>query len=270
MVAKLIVRGKSREECIFNAVNAVLETKLVGDCVFNLPALIQILTHDLFHSNQHFTTWLETLAPSPEPALEPQLRAIIRQQRAKAHRSGGFRNVQSAKGAGRLVLQELKEKGRLIRVQYSKETMHLVDDDVSASLVEAEVADPHIEVLTWKTTGDKTMLGVIVCGLEGRGRVVRYQKLDRLDWHKDSVYDPPNVLGEETAAGYIASMPATILKTLFANGEQVKKGEAILVMESMKMEIKILAHKDGKVSYFVSKGQQVKQGQKMVSVVSEQ
>ena len=56
----------------------------------------------------------------------------------------------------------------------------------------------------------------------------------------------------------VAPMPGTIVKILKAEGEAVKAGEAVLVLEAMKMENEIAADKDGVVkSIAVSQGEAV-------------
>ncbi|MTD30338.1 acetyl-CoA carboxylase biotin carboxyl carrier protein subunit [Planomicrobium sp. YIM 101495] len=44
-----------------------------------------------------------------------------------------------------------------------------------------------------------------------------------------------------------ASMAGTVLNVLVAEGDTVTKGQAVLTLESMKMEIPVEAEKDGKV-----------------------
>ena len=45
-----------------------------------------------------------------------------------------------------------------------------------------------------------------------------------------------------------APMPGTILKVNVANGQAVKKGDVLMVLEAMKMENEIMAPADGTVS----------------------
>ncbi|MBQ9743589.1 MAG: biotin/lipoyl-binding protein [Clostridia bacterium] len=45
-----------------------------------------------------------------------------------------------------------------------------------------------------------------------------------------------------------APMPGTILKVNVANGQAVKKGDVLMVLEAMKMENEIMAPNDGTVS----------------------
>ena len=58
-----------------------------------------------------------------------------------------------------------------------------------------------------------------------------------------------------------APMPGTILKVNVQNGQAVKKGQVLLVLEAMKMENEIMAPADGTVtSVTVTKGASVTSG----------
>ncbi len=61
--------------------------------------------------------------------------------------------------------------------------------------------------------------------------------------------------------GLASPMPGKIFKVVKAVGEEVKKGEAILILEAMKMEHSIRSDKDGKVAkIFFQVGQLVQGG----------
>ena len=55
---------------------------------------------------------------------------------------------------------------------------------------------------------------------------------------------PAGVQGSVTIA---APMPGTILKVNVSNGQAVKKGDVLMVLEAMKMENEIMAPNDGTV-----------------------
>lgn len=58
-----------------------------------------------------------------------------------------------------------------------------------------------------------------------------------------------------------APMPGTILKVNVSNGQAVKKGDVLMILEAMKMENEILAPNDGTVSSVgVSQGATVESG----------
>lgn len=69
------------------------------------------------------------------------------------------------------------------------------------------------------------------------------------------------------AGGLIAPMPGQIRSVAVSVGEGVKKGQTLLTMEAMKMEIRIQALKDGVVkSVSVTQGQTVEREQILVEV----
>jgi len=73
---------------------------------------------------------------------------------------------------------------------------------------------------------------------------------------------------ERVGSGLLeAPMPGRILKAMVSEGEMVSSGQAILVLEAMKMEYTLEADIDGKVvEVWVSEGEQVSQGQKLAKI----
>ena len=58
-----------------------------------------------------------------------------------------------------------------------------------------------------------------------------------------------------------APVAGTLLKHVAANGAQVKKGDTVIMLESMKMELEVKAPEDGKINYTVQPGTQITAGQ---------
>ncbi|KZL93355.1 pyruvate carboxylase [Clostridium magnum] len=64
-----------------------------------------------------------------------------------------------------------------------------------------------------------------------------------------------------------ASIPGTILKVLVKEGDTVKEGDSLVVIEAMKMETNIVATSNGAVeSIFIKEAQQVKTGQLLIKL----
>ena len=64
-----------------------------------------------------------------------------------------------------------------------------------------------------------------------------------------------------------ASIPGTIIKVLVKEGDNVKEGESLLVIEAMKMETNIVASSTGIVeSVLIQEGQQVKTGELLMKI----
>ena len=77
-----------------------------------------------------------------------------------------------------------------------------------------------------------------------------------------SVKNAKNAAAGATENDIVASLPGAVHKILVSAGDHVKKGQAIIVLEAMKMEIEVKAPKDGIIgSIEVSKGQSVANNQ---------
>ena len=77
-----------------------------------------------------------------------------------------------------------------------------------------------------------------------------------------SVKSAKSAVAGATENDIVASLPGAVHKILVSAGDHVKKGQAIVVLEAMKMEIEVKAPKDGVIgSIEVSKGQSIANNQ---------
>lgn len=63
-----------------------------------------------------------------------------------------------------------------------------------------------------------------------------------------------------------APVAGTLLKQCFANGTKVSKGQTIIIIESMKMELEVKATSDGTITYSVAPGTQIQSGQVLAAI----
>jgi biotin carboxyl carrier protein len=69
------------------------------------------------------------------------------------------------------------------------------------------------------------------------------------------------------AGSVTAIMPGAILKVLVAEGDEVQEGDVVVILEAMKMENEIHAHKGGVVKkVHVAAGDSVENGQALVDI----
>lgn len=77
---------------------------------------------------------------------------------------------------------------------------------------------------------------------------------------------------EETSSGsasVTAMMPGRVVKILVVEGQEVKKGDGLVILEAMKMENEIRAPRDGHVAGIsVTAGVTVERGAELVTLVS--
>ena len=76
----------------------------------------------------------------------------------------------------------------------------------------------------------------------------------------------PKAAAPANGAPVKAPMPGMIVKILVKNGDAVKVGQPILVLEAMKMENDIVADKDGIVNIAVSQGASVNTGDVLATI----
>ena len=68
-------------------------------------------------------------------------------------------------------------------------------------------------------------------------------------------------------ADIVALMPGTVEQILVQPGDPVERGQTVIIMESMKMELSVAAHRDGVVKQIpVGLGQQVDKGMRLLEL----
>jgi biotin carboxyl carrier protein len=73
--------------------------------------------------------------------------------------------------------------------------------------------------------------------------------------------------GQEGSSAIPAPLPGLVLDVLVKEGDAVKAGQSLLVMEAMKMENQIQAPFDGTVKkVFVQKGANISEGDKLIEI----
>lgn len=78
---------------------------------------------------------------------------------------------------------------------------------------------------------------------------------------------PQAAAGQEGSSTIPAPLPGLILEVMVREGDAVKAGQSLLVMEAMKMENQIQAPFDGKVKkVFVQKGANISEGDKLIEI----
>lgn len=85
--------------------------------------------------------------------------------------------------------------------------------------------------------------------------------------------DPEHTDDDDLSAvgpGLFAAMPGKVVKVLVKDGEKVASGQAVIILESMKMETELTAAVDGTVAAIhVQDGQLVGQGDALVDIASD-
>lgn len=98
-----------------------------------------------------------------------------------------------------------------------------------------------------------------------RGRVVRFEMLDE---RRKKMKEAQSSRFEHAGAAVVSSpMPGKVMKILVGEGEEVKEGQGVIVVEAMKMENELKAPKAGTVSSIkVKEGDAVESGKPMIVI----
>lgn len=159
---------------------------------------------------------------------------------------------------------------RRVRVTIAGLTRHVTVDDAGRASVEG-TADP-IEV---QRLDPMTFSAV----LDGRRTRVHLVETNSGRWASAAGYNVPVEVdtdgGSGTSPGHrapdlTAPMPATVVAVLVAPGQAVQRGDVLVTLEAMKMELALRAPRDGVVATVgCAEGDLVQPGLPLVSLAPE-
>jgi len=126
----------------------------------------------------------------------------------------------------------------------------------------------------WRVSGEIAVDGDLLADIEGRrlrAAVIKHQKeltiLQQGQAWQLTLHDPrlDALEGEEAAGGLMAPMPGTVVAVRVNPGDSVVQGDALIVVEAMKMEHTIAAPFDGEVRELCFEvGDQVEEGDELL------
>ncbi len=270
MVAKLIVHGRTRQEAIARLDAALAATRIVG-----LATNVQFLRHVLA-SRSFSQADLDTALISREAAV------LFNQERVG-------RSLAVAAAVAQTLLEE---RAREATDPFSRRdgfrshgvAVRRLDFRFQGETVSAQLRYPREGALVL-TVGDVS--GPLVFSpVTGEGIDLQYagQRHMVQTWRKDDVVhvfcalgatwieaiDTLAHAGEAAIEGgrLTAPMPGKVVSFAVQVGDEVKKGQALAVMEAMKMEHTITAPADGKVAELLyAPGEQVAEGAELLRLL---
>ena len=253
MLAKVIAHGSTREEASARLADALDRARLHG-VVTNRDLLVEVLRSAAWLANDVDTGFLERhLAAVPDPQVH-EIHCLAAALAAAATRSSafptGWRNVPSQP-------QTTSYDG--VPVAYSHSRQGLT----------ASVGGTPYEVHLWSAT--PSSVDLTVAGVRRRFQVSLGETtyVDSPLGHSALVEDPRfPIPGTALAAGSLtAPMPGTVLRVTASVGDEIKAGDALVVLEAMKMEHAVKAVADGTVTeVLIGEGEQVEAGAVLVVV----
>ncbi|KQO77633.1 acetyl/propionyl/methylcrotonyl-CoA carboxylase subunit alpha [Rhizobium sp. Leaf262] len=266
MIAKVIVHGQDREDALHKLADALTSVEIAGT-VTNLTFLAALSRHDGFRRGQIDTGLIgrdltQLLEQPPAPAFGAVVAAMMFGEmfdsptgRDPFDLTKGFRLW----GPAELHVTLNSVNGR-----------EAVDLMINGAMV--ETADG----ATYRITKNGDDITIDENGYRQRLRAVRIDEAVHLfiDGHVFSWTRPDALtridethVGSDTVA---APMPGLVAKLFVSRGQAVSKGDALLVLEAMKMEHALSAPRDGVVQEInVAAGQQVAHGDTLIALETD-
>ncbi len=266
MIAKMIVWGKDRQEALARMAQALAQYQIVG-LNSNIGFLSRLVTGQAFSGADLDTGLIERNQASLFPALQPATLSTLACAAVallRSEQSTGSDPWQSSHGwrMNSLLQRNLEwteeQQAHSVSVTYLAQGWRIrsAQQEAEVRLVQASGNDIVLAL------GEQTVRATVVRDGEffhvfsqGQHSVLQYQ-------------DALAHAGETEAEGgrLTAPMPGKIVAVLVKPQQEVKKGDALLIMEAMKMEHTISAPHDGvidEVLYAV--GDQVSEGAQLLA-----
>lgn len=282
MIAKLIAWGPTREQARRRMQQALSQTQIVGVHT-NVDFLSRVMDDEAFASADLDTGFIErrrgTLLPERIPASDFELACAVATVVSEefAGRDADLPQAGHASDPWSL-LDGWRLNGDYCRpFQWlDAETPRKVSLLMAGSTQFLEI-DRRRQEVSWQTQRTRTGANHIVLTLMDRHQKATVIKQDaRVDIFTQgkhvvlSLQDPLKQFasGETNAAGGLnAPMPGKIIALHVKAGQQIKKGDALIVMEAMKMEHVVFAPSEGVVKeVFFSVGDQVSEGLPLIEL----
>ncbi|MEW6639626.1 MAG: acetyl/propionyl/methylcrotonyl-CoA carboxylase subunit alpha [Pseudomonadota bacterium] len=261
MIAKLITHGPSRIAAI-EAQSAALDAFYIDGIRHNIPFLSALMNHPRWRKGELSTGFIAEEFPQGFAAREPEgniARRIAAVGAAIDHVLGERKRKISGQMSGRAVSRERRRAVWLGRQEIGLDVVR-DGEAVAVRFVEAngDVGTPHHLVSSWKP-GEGVWHGTI----DGAAIAVQVRHiLNGFRLAHEGYEVPVSVFtaSEATAARLmpintnadsgkklLCPMPGLVISIDVAEGQEVKAGETLAVVEAMKMQNVLRAERDGTV-----------------------
>ena len=245
MVGKIIASGADREAARRGLV-AALDATAIGGLVTNTGFVRALADSDAFRDGEVHTAWLDTHPlPAPDPASAMVAAAWTVAASAAADGGDGWRlggpPADTWVELDDAVLRVSTARGEVRRAGEPPTSCRAVGSAVSGAVGDGLLA---LDGVTARFTVD---VGPRSVEVTTRGHTFRFVRPSA-----------SSVAAAELSDGVVlAAMPGTLARVEVRDGDPVVTGQALGVLEAMKMEVALLAPADGVVRVRAAAGDQV-------------
>ncbi len=269
MLAKVITWGRTRWEAIARMRWALRRTSLMG-VKTNRDFLLDVISHPAFVEGDLHTHFVQEHFAGPRRPDPVLLRraAVAATMSAWASRRGPLPSLRTGYRNNRFSEQETS-----FEVGDDSLTVRYVDLGAGEVRIDGERARVSVDgPMVWvqDATGRRVGARVVRDALPSSGVRIWHVLIDGRTFALTEVPRFPDRSGRSAADGAVAPMPGKVVQLLVTEGESVRTGQTLVVMEAMKMEHSIAAPHAGVVLELrVAVGDQVDQGAVLAIVEDE-
>lgn len=254
MISKLVVWGENRNQAITKMVSS-LENYVIIGLSTNIPFMLALLKEEDYLLNNISTKYCDTQASQILKNAEIYHDKIDRNILSAAYASTKIASSENSKN-----IWEQMAYWRLqmdFKWKLGEELLYVQLEDANASGFKLKNGEDSIAVKV--SSRNDNCVDLFINSIEERvyfvirdeahvlmnwkGQVFHLEDLEVLV-HED-FYESDHE--SETSDILKSPMPGKVIKVFVEQGEDVKKGQTLLIVEAMKMENNILASRDGKI-----------------------
>ncbi len=277
LIAKLIVRGDDRKSCLHRMLRALGETQVAG-VTTNVDFLAAVISHEAFQAADFDTGFIERHQADlfrNREAVSPDILCLAVLYQILRRASLAKRAATSSADPASPWWATDNWRPNLVEEEHFSFDDGIGEYEVGITIAgdRHEHSEPDYVIRTGRqvirASGRLEADGRLTAILDGTQR-----RIDVTEDHDHLViFDSGNTCrlkqlsdgghsAEEEATGNLISpMPGTVIEVMTNEGQQVKKGDALLVLEAMKIEHIIAAPHDGTVqSLHYRAGDMVEEG----------
>ena len=286
LIAKLIVRGDDRKSCLHRMLQALGETQVAG-VTTNVDFLAAVISHEAFQAANFDTGFIERHQADlfrDREAVPPDILCLAVLYQALRRASLARRTAASS--ADPMSPWWATDNWRLNLVEEEHFSFHDGIGEYEVGIAVAgnrrEQSEPDYVI----RTGGQVMRASGRLEADGRLTAIMGTTQRRVDVAEDHdhliMFDSGNTfrlkrlsdgghsMDEEASGNLISPMPGTVIEVMVDDGQQVRKGDKLLVLEAMKIEHTIVAPHDGTVqTLHYRAGDMVEEGVELLALTDK-
>lgn len=255
MIAKIIVHGNTRDEAFRKMQYTLEHTKCLG-VTTNQDILLDLVKHDEVKAGNYHTKFLETAYEFSKTSIEPYINeafialSAYRYAKRNANLNSTLIGWRNSFSQGQWDTFEIGEDQTKVTYKVDGKTLYYTIGETNYKVKIINIEGDKINLIINDKKDSYFILN------KDLTYFIQHPNFGNLDVKYVDRFPPKKQ--EKVEGGYTSPMPAEIIDIRVNVGDEVKEGQTLILLSSMKMEIPVVADKDGVVEeIFVEKAQSI-------------